>query len=301
MRILAIGDFHGTFPKKFYKIIDKEKVDVVISLGDYPPFHYRKLWFKHCYGKDIQLWEVIKKKKAKQLAMEDFRRAEKALKALNELHTPVFTVLGNIDYPPDDTTDFWNNKKHEIPKWDRKEPFLSILKKYKNITRFDYSYFKLGGYVFVGMRGHSMPGNVKSKAFRKHKKILDKVFHKFKKENKERKVIFVSHNIANNTKLDMISIKALNFAIKNYKRNNRDSKIKRGRYGSKNRHYGSKMARQIIDKYHPILSLGGHIHEGMGKQKLGRTTLVNPGSAHEGQASVIEIDEGKVKSVKFIR
>jgi hypothetical protein len=301
MKILAIGDFHGTFQNKFYKIIDKEKVDAVISLGDYPPFHYRKLWFKHCYGKDVQLWEVIGKKKNKELVKEDLRRTEKALKSLNELHIPVFTVLGNIDYPPDDVTDFWNEKKHKIPKWDRKEPFLSMLKKYKNIQRFDYSYAKFGNYVLIGMRGHSMPGKVKSKAFRKHKKILDKIFYKFRKENKESKVIFVSHNIANKTKLDMISIKALNFAIKNYKRDNKNAKIKGGRYGSKDRHYGSKMARKIIDQYHPVLSLGGHIHEGMGKQRLGRTMLVNPGSAHEGQAAVIELDEGKVKSVKFIR
>ena len=99
MKILAIGDFHGTFPNKFYKIIDSEKVDFVISLGDYPPFHYRKLWFKHCYGKDVELQEVIGKKKYKELVIEDLRRAEISLKKLNSVKVPVFTVLGNIDWP----------------------------------------------------------------------------------------------------------------------------------------------------------------------------------------------------------
>ena len=34
MKLLAIGDFHGTFPKKFERIISKEKIDVVVSNGE---------------------------------------------------------------------------------------------------------------------------------------------------------------------------------------------------------------------------------------------------------------------------
>lgn len=293
MKILAIGDFHGTFPKRFDKITKNEKIDVVISLGDYPPFYYRKLWFKHCYGKDVELWEVIGKKKYKKLVTEDLRRAEISLKALNKLPIPVYTVLGNIDWPsPDDIVDF--NKKiiQSQPNWERKNRLANILKKYKNIHRFDYSYAKFGACVFIGMRGHSAPGKAGSKAFRKYKKILDKLFKKFRKENRENKIIFVSHNIAYHTKLDKIKKKFL-------------KEVKKGHYGKSNRklsrHYGSKMAKKIVDQYHPLLALGGHIHEGMGKQKLGRTMLVNPGSAHEGKAAIIELNEGKVKSVKFIR
>ncbi len=294
MKILAIGDFHGKFPKKFERIIKKEKIDLVVSLGDYPPFHYRKLWFKHCYGKDKELWEFIGKKKHKKLVMEDVRRAEVALKVLNKLPVPVYTVLGNIDYPPDDVSDFWDKKKKRISKWDRKEPFLSILKKYKNIKRFDYSYLKFQDYIFVGMRGHSFPGRVKSKAFRKHKAKLDKLFRKFKKENKEGKIIFVSHNIAHDTKLDRISLKALKTALKGfYGRKIKKKKLKR--------HYGSKMARRIINSYQPVLHIGGHIHEAFGKDKIGKTTLVNPGAAHEGKATIIELDKGKVKKIKFVK
>lgn len=297
MKLLVIGDFHGKFPKKFETLIKKEKIDLVVSLGDYPPFHYRKLWFKHCYGKDVELWEIIGKKKHKKLVMEDMRRAENALKALNKLPVPVYTVLGNVDHPPDDVTDFWEKKKHKIPKWDWKEPFLSRLKKYKNIKRFDYSYLKFKDYVFIGMRGHSFPGKVKSNAFRKYKKILDKLFKKFRKENKEGKVIFVSHNIANNTKLDKISLKFVNT-------------LKKGHYGKKIakrvsreniRHYGSKMAKRIINTYQPVLHFGGHIHEAWGKDKIGKTILINPGSAHEGKAAIVELKEGKVKKIKFYR
>ena len=61
------------------------------------------------------------------------------------------------------------------------------------------------------------------------------------------------------------------------------------------------MARRIINQHHPILHFGGHVHEAKGKDKLGRTILINPGAAHEGKAAVVELDNGKVKKVKFIR
>ncbi|MEX2017176.1 MAG: hypothetical protein WD876_01765, partial [Candidatus Pacearchaeota archaeon] len=148
-----------------------------------------------------------------------------------------------------------------------------------------------GNYVFIGMRGYSFPGRVKSKAFRKHKKILERLFNKNKKE----KIIFVSHNIAYNTKLDKLSIKALKFASKSAgKKHKKEIKDRK-------RHYGSKMARRIIEKYHPILHLGGHIHESAGKDKIRKTILVNPGAAHEGKAAIIELNDGKVRKIKFIR
>jgi len=294
MKILAIGDFHGEFPNKFNRIIDKEKVDLVVSLGDYPPFHYRKLWFKHCYGKDVELWEIIGRKKYKKLVLEDLRRAEHALKQLNKVKVPVFSVLGNIDWPAvDDIIDSTETTK-TMPNYDRKDFLAKKLKKYKNIHRFYYKALQFRDYVFIGMRGHSIPGRVKSKAFRKHKKILDKLFKKFRKENKQKKVIFVSHNIAYNTKLDILSLKARKNAAKGF----------HGRVAKrikKYKHYGSKMARRIIDKYHPILYIGGHIHESWGKDKIGKTILINPGAVHEGKGAIIEIDKGKIKKVKFVK
>ncbi len=280
MKILVVGDFHGTFPKKFYKIIKKENIDLVVSNGDYPPFHYRKLWFKHCYGKDVELEEVIGKKKYDKLIKEDLRRAEIAIKKLNKLPVPIFTVLGNIDYPvADDVTDVEKIIGAKGMQFYKKETILGILKKYKNIKRFDYSYIKFKNYIFIGMRGHSAPGKPGSNAFRKHKKILDNLFARFRKENKKGKVIFVSHNVPYNTKLDKIGMKA--------------HKLVRGK------HFGSKLTRRIIDQYHPILAVGGHIHERVGKQKLGKTLVVNPGSAHEGKGAIAEIDGKRIK-VRFI-
>lgn len=275
---MVIGDFHGKFPKKFEGLIKKEKIDLIVSLGDLAPFHYRKLWFKHCYGKDVELWKIIGKKKYKEIVMKDLKMAERVLKSLNELNVPIYTVLGNIDWPsPDDVSDF-SEKEKSMPNWDKKDTIAKRLKKYKNIHRFDYKALKFDDYVFVGMRGHSSPGDVKSKAFRKHKKILEKLFRKYKKENKKEKLIFVSHIVPYNTKLDKL-----------------------GRHAHKKvrgKHHGSKLAKKIITEFHPVLALAGHVHENVGQIKIGRTTLVNPGAANEGLAALIDLETRRVRFLK---
>lgn len=43
---------------------------------------------------------------------------------------------------------------------------------------------------------------------------------------------------------------------------------------------GSTAVRQAIETHQPLLGLHGHIHEGRGDAKLGRTTCINPGSVY---------------------
>jgi Icc-related predicted phosphoesterase len=43
---------------------------------------------------------------------------------------------------------------------------------------------------------------------------------------------------------------------------------------------GSMAVRKAIEKYQPLLSLHGHIHESKGFVKIGRTTCLNPGSEY---------------------
>jgi Icc-related predicted phosphoesterase len=68
---------------------------------------------------------------------------------------------------------------------------------------------------------------------------------------------------------------------------------------------GSKAVREAIVEHQPLLSLHGHIHEGKGTQRMGKTLAVNPGSAYEEgvlQASIIELDEkrGKIKNYLLV-
>lgn len=44
---------------------------------------------------------------------------------------------------------------------------------------------------------------------------------------------------------------------------------------------GSKAVLDVIEKYRPLLGLFGHIHEGKGSRKYGRTLCINPGSMYE--------------------
>ena len=68
---------------------------------------------------------------------------------------------------------------------------------------------------------------------------------------------------------------------------------------------GSHAVREAILQYGPLLSLHGHIHEGRGAVKLGRTLAVNPGSTYEDgvlQAAIVDLDtkKGSVKRYLLI-
>jgi uncharacterized protein len=66
---------------------------------------------------------------------------------------------------------------------------------------------------------------------------------------------------------------------------------------------GSTAVRALIERHQPVLSLHGHIHESKGVAKLGRTTIVNPGSAYsEGviDGAVVDLRGDKVKSCQLV-
>ena len=66
---------------------------------------------------------------------------------------------------------------------------------------------------------------------------------------------------------------------------------------------GSKAIRDAILEYAPVLSLHGHIHEGRGAVKLGRTLAVNPGSTYEDgvlQAAFVDLDLKKAEVKRYL-
>ncbi len=65
---------------------------------------------------------------------------------------------------------------------------------------------------------------------------------------------------------------------------------------------GSTAVRELIEEYQPMLGLHGHIHEGRGIAKIGRTVCVNPGSNYsEGvlNGSLIRLKDGQVRDVQL--
>jgi Icc-related predicted phosphoesterase len=66
---------------------------------------------------------------------------------------------------------------------------------------------------------------------------------------------------------------------------------------------GSHAIRDAILEYGPVLSLHGHIHEGRGAVKLGKTLSVNPGSTYEDgvlQAAIVDIDMKKAEVKRYL-
>ena len=67
-------------------------------------------------------------------------------------------------------------------------------------------------------------------------------------------------------------------------------------------HAGSVALYETIEKYQPLLGIHGHIHEGRGNIKIGKTVCVNPGSVYpEGilQGVLITLQGGWVKGVQL--
>jgi uncharacterized protein len=65
---------------------------------------------------------------------------------------------------------------------------------------------------------------------------------------------------------------------------------------------GSQAVRDAIERYQPLLSLHGHIHESRNVTKIGRTTAVNPGSEYgEGvlRGIIVSIAGDKVESTQM--
>jgi uncharacterized protein len=66
---------------------------------------------------------------------------------------------------------------------------------------------------------------------------------------------------------------------------------------------GSAAVRSAIERYQPVLSLHGHIHECRGVRQIGRTTCVNPGSEYaEGvlHGAIIDFASGQLDNIQLV-
>lgn len=62
---------------------------------------------------------------------------------------------------------------------------------------------------------------------------------------------------------------------------------------------GSTALRKAIEKYQPLLGLHGHIHEGRGATRIGRTLCINPGSMYEQGTllgAIVKLGRNKVEN-----
>lgn len=55
-------------------------------------------------------------------------------------------------------------------------------------------------------------------------------------------------------------------------------------------HVGSTAVREIIEKYQPKIVICGHVHEGVGVDKIGKSVIVNPGKMSEGCHAIVDLN-----------
>jgi Icc-related predicted phosphoesterase len=66
---------------------------------------------------------------------------------------------------------------------------------------------------------------------------------------------------------------------------------------------GSKAVRAAIERYQPLVTLHGHVHESRAVSKLGRTTSINPGSEYgDGilRAALVNLKGNKLQSYQLV-
>lgn len=56
-------------------------------------------------------------------------------------------------------------------------------------------------------------------------------------------------------------------------------------------HVGSQKLRKLIEKVQPLAVVTGHIHESKSIDKIGQTTVINPGALDEGNYAWLEIEK----------
>jgi hypothetical protein len=62
---------------------------------------------------------------------------------------------------------------------------------------------------------------------------------------------------------------------------------------------GSSALRKVIEETKPLLGLHGHIHEGRGATRIGKTLCINPGSMYEQGTllgAIITLGKNKIKN-----
>jgi len=66
---------------------------------------------------------------------------------------------------------------------------------------------------------------------------------------------------------------------------------------------GSRAVRAVIEARQPLLALHGHIHEGRGFCRLGRTLCINPGSDYAAgilRGASVTIEGGRVRGFQLV-
>jgi Icc-related predicted phosphoesterase len=284
MKILVVGDLHGQSLKTYFK-----DYDAIICTGDVCTrddiWRYFKISYKQFLKNPSSMrpwYNITGKPKAKKLVTESLKAGRKTLMKLNSLNVPIYIIPGNWDFADkDDEWDYLNKNYY-------KEYLIRGLKNIRDchnknmIIKDGHFRYEIIGYGIVNgpeILKYRKYKNVSIARYKKNMIEYKRLFLNYDKKFKKTKnpKIFLAHTTPYNTRLDIIV--------------NKDSPMNK-------KHYGSNLARDMIIKHRPILFVGGHMHEHYGTCKIGKTLVLNAGYGGNN-STLIELEKGKIKSIKF--
>ncbi len=278
MKFLVIGDFHGKFPVKLKKIARSKEIDFVLCTGDLGGSDkLLKIIFKYFHENWI---EIIGEKKANKLILEDYNSGLKIIKELSKTGKNVYIIDGNWDFTTQSSKERIGHLKLSS--------YKSIIKKSKNLKYWgrgfkvvrDVRILAFGGPVTAG--DYLKKGVLKEKSRKKYIKSNQKEIKQIKKHIKKDVDILLSHYTPYGF-FDKVKFKGENLM--------------------NGKHVGSIALTEFIKGAQPSLSISGHMHEYQGSKRLGKTKIIETGSAKEGKAVIIDWDEDKrkIRKVKFVK
>lgn len=272
--ILALPDLHGKTPKLLFE--HKPDFDMIITPGD--------ICLDNLRGEEIT---NFKKNQNKSL-----RVGEDILEQLSTFNKPIYLVPGNWE-----PTKFCDGIQRE----DR-DKFKHMIEKFPLVHNCEYKSVKVENLpiTIIGAGSTSAPEiiskfelqtrlkfeedeeeiqELKSRyLYQKQKfELVNELFIE-ENNNLNNIKVFISHNSPYNTPLDI---------------------IKNPFNPLHNQHYGSNLARAIIEKHEPQLVISGHIHEGVGICKIKNSTCLNAGYGDNIYHLIkIDVSKQKILSIK---
>lgn len=280
--ILVYPDLHGK-PPRFLPTM----VDFALAPGDFcgdntRPFQFQAIAHWRKTGEKKMWYDLLGRTQAKKEIEHSQAQGRKVLEKLNA-RGKTFLVPGNGD---------WTEEKARTEgfEWDvlLQDHFSTLTKGMQNLINCHYKRVDAGSFEIIGygvnsqyeypqgdeVKKYSQERLAEKKRFQEH--VFSRLDTLFKHATKP--VIFLTHNQPFGTRLD---------------------KVRNPRSPRDGKHVGSLVARDIIKKHQPLLSVGGHMHENQGKELLGKTLCINSGLGPDRHV-VVEVEGEKVQGITFL-
>ncbi|MBI4139559.1 metallophosphoesterase [Candidatus Woesearchaeota archaeon] len=271
MKMLAVGDLHGQIP-----VITFKEFDAIILPGDFcsdrgKEYIWKAMkWNAKNPKKEKKWWSFCGKKNAEKIILQNINSGRKVLEKLSKYNKPIFVVPGNWDYTGE-------AKGRALRGWKIQETnfYEKIINEFPLVIDCFRKSYNYDNYKIVGNGIMSAPERRGAQyGYEYWRKPLEKHFKNAKKKRKP--IIYLNHDIPYMC-MDQIT--------------NKNSPA----YG---KHYGSKVARDLIIEYKPAICIGGHIHEHYGTKRIGKTIVLNTGFGGD-KNTLITLEKGKVANIEY--